>query len=93
MLKDRNKPFIVCGDFNIVPEKGLDSLNIQAGEWGCDGTGYLEYKNGVNCLKMPMPWMHIVVLTGTKCHIHGSLSHLAEKIEYNEQTISWSKIS
>ena len=44
MLKDRNKPFIVCGDFNIVPEKGLDSLNMQAGEWGCDDTGYLEYK-------------------------------------------------
>ena len=45
MLKDRNKPFIVCGDFNIVPEKGLDSLNIHAGEWGCDDTGYLEYKD------------------------------------------------
>jgi exonuclease III len=39
ILKDRNKPFIVCGDFNIVPEKGLDSLNIHAGEWGCDDTG------------------------------------------------------
>ena len=45
MLKDRNKPFIVCGDFNIMPEKGLDSLNIHAGEWGCDDTGYLEYKD------------------------------------------------
>ena len=45
MLKHHNKRFIVCGDFNTAPVKGLDSINIHTRDRECDNTGYIQYKD------------------------------------------------
>ena len=45
MLKHHNRRFIVCGDFNTAPDRGLDSINIHTRDRESDSTGYTQYKD------------------------------------------------